>query len=128
MAPRPQVLKKIFPYLLSSCLILGCLAIAKIIMHWLQGSFPAPLLAMLMLLTLLLTNVVKEHHLTPCAKPLLNVMPLFFIPAGVGFIEHLEIIALQWQFLSAVFILVPLTSLLLIATVISVFKGRIEHD
>jgi len=122
------VLKKMFPYLLSSSLILGCLAVAKIIMHWLQGSFPAPLLAMLIVLILLLTKVVKEHHLAPCAKPLLNFMPLFFIPAGVGFIEHLGIIAQQWQFLTAVIILVPLTSLLLIATFICVFKGRVEHD
>lgn len=127
MDPLTPVLKKILPYLLSSCLILGCLAVAKTIMHWLQGSFPAPLLGMLILLTLLLTGLVKEHHLTPCAKPLLNFMPLFFIPAGVGFIEHLAIITQQWQFLTATVILVPLSSMLLIAFMICLFKGRTER-
>ncbi|CAM3919670.1 MULTISPECIES: CidA/LrgA family protein [Pseudoalteromonas] len=118
---------KLLPYLISSTLIVGCLAVAKLIMNWLQGSFPAPLLGMLILLTLLLTKTVKEHHIAPSAKPLLNFMPLFFIPAGVGFIEHLELIKQQWQFLTATLILVPLTSLLLIAFVIGLFKGRAEH-
>ncbi|BDF95179.1 MULTISPECIES: CidA/LrgA family protein [unclassified Pseudoalteromonas] len=118
---------KLLPYLISSTLIVGCLAVAKLIMNWLQGSFPAPLLGMLILLTLLLTKTVKEQHIAPSAKPLLNFMPLFFIPAGVGFIEHLELIKQQWQFLTATLILVPLTSLLLIAFVIGLFKGRAEH-
>ena len=72
--------------LLSIAIILGCLAVAKVIMQFTQGSFPAPLLGMLLLLGLLLTGLIKEHHVTPSASPLLNYMPLFFIPAGVGFI------------------------------------------
>lgn len=114
--------------LLSITIILGCLATAKVIMQFTQGSFPAPLLGMLLLLGLLLTGLIKEHHVTPSASPLLNYMPLFFIPAGVGFIEHLNLISLHWQFIVACLILVPLTSLLLISHLIAVFKGRAQHD
>ena len=70
-------------YLLSSAIILLCLACAKLIMYYTGGSFPAPLLAMVILLVLLLAGIVKEQHLKPCASPILNVMPIFFIPAGV---------------------------------------------
>lgn len=93
-------------------------------MHFIDGQFPAPILAMLFLLALLLTGIVKQHHVAPCASPLLNFMPLFFIPAGVGFIEHLDIINTHWRFLITVIIVVPLTSVLLIAAIISKVRGR----
>lgn len=93
-------------------------------MHFIDGQFPAPILAMLFLLVLLLTGIVKQHHVAPCASPLLNFMPLFFIPAGVGFIEYLAIINSHWAFLITVIISVPLTSVLLIAFIINRIKGK----
>ncbi|WP_394193528.1 CidA/LrgA family protein [Pseudoalteromonas atlantica] len=128
MSAFTLLLKSVTQLLLSIAIILGCLAAAKVIMHFTQGSFPAPLLGMLLLLGLLLTGLVKEHHVTHSASPLLNYMPLFFIPAGVGFIEHLNLISLHWQFIVACLILIPLTSLLLISHIIAVFKGRAQHD
>ncbi|WP_368485001.1 CidA/LrgA family protein [Pseudoalteromonas sp. SD03] len=115
-------------YLLSSAIILLCLATSKFIMHLLDASFPAPLPAMVLLLTLLLLGIVKEHQLAPCASPILNVMPIFFIPAGVGFIEHLGLIKSHWPFLTAVILLVPLSSLILVASLVGYFKGRANND
>ncbi len=92
------------------------------------GSFPAPLLAMVILLVLLLSGLVKEQHIKPCATPILNIMPIFFIPAGVGFIEHLGLIKSQWPFLVSIVIFIPLSSLLLISSVIAYFKGRENND
>ena len=92
------------------------------------GSFPAPLLAMVILLILLLSGLVKEQHIKPCATPILNIMPIFFIPAGVGFIEHLGLIKSQWPFLVSIIIFIPLSSLLLISSVIAYFKGRENND
>lgn len=115
-------------YLLSSAIILLCLALAKLIMHIIGGSFPAPLLAMVILLILLLSGIVKEHQVKPCASPILNIMPIFFIPAGVGFIEHLGLIKLYWSFLIFVIILVPTSTLLLVSTVMAYFKGRENND
>ncbi|XQF90643.1 CidA/LrgA family protein [Pseudoalteromonas espejiana] len=115
-------------YLLSSAIILLCLALAKLIMHIIDGSFPAPLLAMVILLILLLSGIVKEHQVKPCASPILNIMPIFFIPAGVGFIEHLGLIKLHWPFLIFVIILVPTSTLLLVSTVMAYFKGRKNND
>ena len=115
-------------FLLSSVIILLCLACAKLIMYFLGGSFPPPLLAMIILLTLLLSGVVKEHHIKPCASPMLNIMPVFFIPAGIGFIEHLVLIKSYWPFLVTVMVLVPASSLLLISLLIGHFKGRENND
>lgn len=115
--------------LVVSCgIILGCLLIAKLAMHFIGGSFPAPILGMLLLVTLLLSGIIKEPQVTPFASPLLNFMPLFFIPAGVGFIEHLGLIQQYWQFITATLILIPLTSLLLISHIIGYYKGRAQHD
>lgn len=115
-------------YLLSSAIILLCLASAKFIMHFVGGGFPAPLLAMVILLALLLSGVVKEQHVQPCASPILNIMPIFFIPAGVGFIEHIGLIKSHWAFLVSVVILVPISTLLLVSYVIAHFKGKENND
>lgn len=115
-------------YLLSSAIILLCLATSKFIMHLLDASFPAPLLAMVLLLTLLLLGIVKEHQLAPCASPILNVMPIFFIPAGVGFIEHLGLIKTHWPFLTTVMIIVPFSSLILVASIVGHFKGTENNE
>ncbi|MEN8635156.1 CidA/LrgA family protein [Pseudoalteromonas distincta] len=115
-------------YLLSSAIILLCLALAKLIMHFIGGSFPAPLLAMVILLALLLSGIVKEQHVKPCASPILNIMPIFFIPAGVGFIEHLDLIKSHWAFLASVVVLVPITTLLLVSSIIAYFKGKENND
>jgi holin-like protein len=115
-------------YLFSSAIILLCLAAAKFIMQLLGGGFPAPLLAMVILLLLLLTGLIKEQQLQPCASPILNVMPIFFIPAGVGFIEHLTLIKSHWPFLVSIVLLVPISTLLLVAYVMAHFTGRESND
>ena len=115
-------------YLLGSAIILLCLLCAKLLVYFLNTHFPAPLLAMLFLLVLLLTGLVKEHHIKPTASPILNIMPIFFIPAGVGFIEHLELIRSHWVFLVSVVIFVPMTTLLLLSNVIAFFKGKENND
>jgi holin-like protein len=115
-------------YLFSSAIILLCLAAAKGIMYLLDGSFPAPLLAMVILLVLLLAGVVKEQQLTPCASPILNIMPIFFIPAGVGVIEHLALINAFAPFLVSVVLLVPISTLLLVCSLVAYFKGRENND
>ncbi len=111
-------------YLISSAIILTCLAVAKYLTVLIESTFPAPLLGMVFLLLLLLSGLVKEQHLKPTAKPLLNFMPLFFIPAGVGIIEHLGLVAEQLPLLLTILISVPLTSIVLIGFIIAKIKGR----
>lgn len=118
----------IMKYFLSSVIILLCLGCAKLIMYYVDGSFPAPLLGMVILLCLLLLGIVKEHHVTPSASPILNIMPIFFIPAGVGFIEHITLIKLHWLYLVMIVCLVPASTLLLVSSVVGYVKGKQNHD
>ncbi len=54
--------------------------------------FPAAILAMLLLFILLTTGIVEEHWIKPAAQPLLHWMGLFFVPAGVGVIDHFALL------------------------------------
>lgn len=47
---------------------------------------------MLLLFTLLTVGVLKERWLKPAAQPLLYWMGLFFVPAGVGVLDHLALL------------------------------------
>jgi len=71
---------------------------------------------------------VKEHHIKPSASPILNIMPIFFIPAGVGFIEHIALIKLHWPYLVLVILLVPASTLLLVSSVVGYVKGKNNND
>ncbi|MBQ4831942.1 CidA/LrgA family protein [Pseudoalteromonas sp. MMG010] len=115
-------------YLISSAIILFSLACAKMVLYVINIQFPAPLLGMVFLLLFLLTGLVKEHQVKPSASPLLNIMPIFFIPAGVGFIEHLNLIAEHASFLMTVVILVPLTTIILLSQLVGSFIGRENND
>jgi len=55
-------------------------------------------------------------------------MPIFFIPAGVGFIEHLNLIKSNWPFLMSVIFIVPASTLLLVSSVMVFFKSRKNND
>jgi len=46
----------------------------------------------------------------------------------VGFIEHLGLIKSHWAFLASVVVLVPITTLLLVSSVIAYFKGKENNE
>ena len=64
-----------------------CLA-AEGISLLLPFSFPASVIAMLLLLALLLGGVVKEHHIRHTCHFLVGNMAFFFIAPSVGLIDH----------------------------------------
>lgn len=73
-------------------IILACLYGCKWLVAQVGLPIPAAILAMLLLCALLLSRVVKEEWIKPAANPLLHWMGLFFVPAGVGVIEHLSLL------------------------------------
>lgn len=73
-------------------IILACLYGCKWLVAQLQLPIPGAILAMLLLCGLLLTRVVKESWIKPAANPLLHWMGLFFVPAGVGVVDHLALL------------------------------------
>lgn len=103
----------------SLMLLIGCLYLTKFITTYFQITFPSALLAMLVMFILLITGIVKESWLAPACQPILKYMALFFIPAGVGLVEHLSIFASHWSLLLLILLLLPLTGLILISFIAS---------
>lgn len=64
---------------------------------WIQQYFhlfiPGSVLGMLLLFALLMLKVFPEKWIQTGANTLLFYLPLFFIPATVGVIEHLDLFA-----------------------------------
>lgn len=67
--------------------------ISTLIEALLPFSFPASVIGMILLLACLLTGILKIHHIQEKSDFLLSNMAFFFIPAGVGMINYLDILA-----------------------------------
>ena len=104
-------------------LLIGFLFISKLTTTYFQIAFPSALLAMLIVFVLLMTNIVKESWLAPACQPILKYMALFFIPAGVGLVEHIDVFTTHWSLLLLVLLLVPLIGLVLVSFITSL-RGK----
>ena len=62
-----------------------------------QGFIPGSVLGMLLLFAALCLKWVRPGPIRPVAKFLCNNMALFFIPAGVGIVDALDILSARWQ-------------------------------
>ena len=88
--------------------------IGEVISYALPFSFPGTIIALIILLLLLSLKVIKEDQIKQSGDFLLGNMAVFFVPATVGLIEHLEILKSTWWKILVVsfisFILVFITS------------------
>ncbi len=64
-----------------------CLA-GQFIAELLPFPFPGSVLALIILLILLLTKLLKPHSIKEVSEFLLNNMAFFFVPSGVALIEQ----------------------------------------
>lgn len=62
-------------------------------------EFPAAILAMFLLLLLMALRIVKEEHLDNTSAFFAKYMALFFIPAGVEIVEHLDLLKETWLYI-----------------------------
>ncbi|WP_404347284.1 CidA/LrgA family protein [Sutcliffiella horikoshii] len=90
----------------------------------LQNTFdipvPGSIIGMVLLLILLLTGLVKERYLQGGANVLLVYLPLFFVPATVGVMNH-------FGFLSQIEGLIMLLALLVGTIMVLVSSGLIAQ-
>lgn len=71
-------------------LLLGICLLGEAVAAALPFPFPASVIAMAMLFILLCTRVVKPAQMQQTGDFLLQNMAFFFIPAGVGILEHFD--------------------------------------
>ena len=80
------------PVLAQICLVFGICLISEGISAVLPFAFPASVLAMLILLVLLASKVLKPRHLNQTAGFFMEHMALFFVPACVGILKYADVL------------------------------------
>lgn len=65
---------------------------------WLSGDFiPGSVIGMILLFVALCLKWVRPERIKPVARFLCDHMALFFLPAGVGVINSLDVLSQYWQ-------------------------------
>lgn len=90
-------------------LLVICL-IGEVLVRFLPFDFPGNIMAMILLLILLVTKVVKERQIKETSDFLLELIGLFILPVAVSMIAHFELISeIWWQLLLISLITLVLT-------------------
>lgn len=77
-------------------LLLVIQAVATMIVGTLGLTFPAPLLGMLLLTFLLVTQIIKVEQVKDACTLLLEKMSILFVPGAVGAIRYMEHISKEF--------------------------------
>lgn len=70
--------------------------IGEVLARWLQLPLPGPVVGMLLLFASLLWRGELPEQLRSTAQTVLHYLSLLFVPAGVGVMVHLGLLASQW--------------------------------
>lgn len=83
-------------YLKQIAIILGISFVGEIL-HWMIPiSIPASIYGIIILFMLLKCKMIKEEDIKEISGFLIEIMPVLFIPAGVGVITSWELIKSSW--------------------------------
>ena len=94
-------------------IIIAISFVGEIFKYLLPLPIPASIYGMIILFVCLLTRVIKLEQVKDASKFLIEIMPVMFIPAGVGLIT-------AWDALSAVILPVSIVTVVTIFTVMVV--------
>lgn len=112
-------------YLKQFLIILTISFVGEVLKLLLPLPIPASIYGMVILFVLLLSGVLKLEAVKDTGKLLIEVMPVMFIPAGVGLVTSWEVLAP---------LIVPVTIITIVSLVLVMgFSGRatqrvINHD
>ena len=105
-------------FIAALTILLACLYSAKWLVWQLSLPFPAALLGMLFLLALLGFKILPSNWLAPACQPILKYMALFFIPAGVGLVQYLNVFKNHWLLLALILVLIPIIGLVIVGKIV----------
>ena len=86
-------MKKIFNFLTGLLIILAILYFCTLALKLLKIDFPAPILGIIVLFSLLKTKIIKENLVKDFCEFILKYMILFFIPVVVGIMNYFDILS-----------------------------------
>lgn len=90
----------------------------------LNGFIPGSVIGMVLLFVALCMKLVKPDTLKPVAGFLCNNMGLFFVPAGVGIVNALDILSAYWE---AVLVACAVSTIIVIVVVASLQQWFERH-
>lgn len=96
-------------------LLLGCQLIGEVAARGIGLPIPGPVLGLALLILVLSIRPVWAEQLRPTIGVILANLSLMFVPAGVGVIGNLDVLAGDWMAL--LIVLVVSTLLAMLATV-----------
>ena len=97
-------------YIKQFILILAISFAGKLLKYLLPLPVPASIYGMVLMFLALLTGVIKLEHVRETGKFLIEIMPLMFIPAGVGLMS-------SWSTLKPLLLPVAVITVVTIITV-----------
>jgi holin-like protein len=97
-------------YLKQFLIILAISLLGEVLKELLPLPIPASIYGMVFLFILLLTGVIKLDQVKDAGKFLIDIMPVMFIPAGVGLMS-------SWNVLKPVLVPVSIITIITIFTV-----------
>lgn len=99
-------------YMRQFGIILGVTCAGELMKYFLPLPVPGSIYGLLLMFVLLFTKVIKVEHVKDVGEFLIEIMPLMFIPAGVGLMA-------SWNDLQG--FLVPLLVITVVTTFIVMF-------
>ena len=98
-------------------IVLLFFALGELVGWLVNGFIPGSVIGMILLFVALCLKLVKPDRIKPVAKFLCDNMALFFVPAGVGIVNALDILSQYWQ---AVLVACAVSTVVVIVVVASV--------
>ncbi len=71
-------------YMRQFGIILGVTCVGEILKYFIPLPVPGSIYGLVLMLALLMTGLIKVEHVKEVGEFLIEIMPLMFIPAGVG--------------------------------------------
>lgn len=107
-------------YLKQFAILLACLFIGSIIKSLVPLPIPETIYGMVILFLIFIFKLLKPDDIRITANAILDNMAILFVPAGVGIIEHIDLLK---ENIVAIFIITFLTAIIaMIITMILVKK------
>ena len=96
-------------YLRQFGIILAVTCAGEIMKYFIPLPIPGSIYGLILMFVLLLTKVIKVEHVKETGEFLIEIMPMMFIPAGVGLLN-------AWDTLKPV--LIPIIVILFASTIV----------
>lgn len=96
--------------------------LGEVIRSFLGIAIPGNVIGMILLLILLCSGIIKLEIIEDISKFLLDHLPFFFVPAGVGLIASVGIIKNCWQYIVLIIVISTIVVMTVTSITIQLFK------